>query len=414
MQGMKSTLLTLFASLLPLTACVAQQTVVSNAHIATVTVRSTDNRYTLPIITLGSNDSIIVSFDELSHDYHRYTYSVEHCDAQWNTSDLTPIDYIDGFASDNNIEQFSQSLNTMTDYTHYTFSLPNEQISMRLSGNYRISVFDDDNRDTPVFTTCFRVVEQLFSISSKMSSDTDIDRNAAHQQLTFSIGTGSVNLRNPERELTVQVMQNKRTDNMVELRQPSFIGSTELRYEHCRNLIFEAGNEFRRFETVSIRQPGIGVNSLSYHAPFRHATLYTDEPRDLNYIYDQDQNGGFTIRYDKADDNDIEADYMFVHFALQCDEMKQGELFIAGDMTNYTFDETTRMKYNSATRCYETTLLLKQGAYNYEYLFRPSGKPSLTTAPAEGNHYETENVYTILIYYRPVGERYDRLAGAAE
>jgi hypothetical protein len=410
---MKSTLLALFASLLPLAACVAQQTVVSNPHIATVTVRSTDSGTTLPVITLGSGDSIIVSFDELSHDYHRYTYSLEHCDAQWNTSDLTSIDYIDGFASDNNIEQFSQSLNTMTDYTHYTFSLPNEQTAMRLSGNYRISVFDDDDRDTPVFTTCFRVVERQFSISAKMSSDTDIDRNAAHQQLTFSVGTGGVNLRHPEREITVQVLQNSRTDNMVELRQPTFIGSAELRYEHCRSLIFEAGNEFRRFETVYERQPGIGVSSVTYHAPFRHATLYTDTPRCLNYIYDQDQNGAFTVRYDRADDNDTEADYMFVHFALQCDELPQGDLFVAGDMTNYAFDETTRMKYNSATRSYESTLFLKQGSYNYEYLFRPSGKAALTTSPTEGNHYETENVYTVLLYYRPVGERYDRLAGMA-
>jgi hypothetical protein len=104
---------------------------------------------------------------------------------------------------------------------------------------------------------------------------------------------------------------------------------------------------------------------------------------------------------------------MFVHFTLQCDELPQGDLFIAGDMTNYAFDETTRMKYNSATRCYESTLLLKQGSYNYEYLFRPSGKAVLTTSPTEGNHYETENVYTVLLYYRPVGERYDRLAGMA-
>jgi hypothetical protein len=405
--------LTLLLLLLSTAAARSQQTKVNEPHIQTVTVRPVNGIYSQPIIELNSNSSIEIAFDELSHDYKRYSYTVEHCDASWNTSDIAPTDYIDGFSSDNTIDNYKTSVNTTVEYTHYSFTLPNEHTRFKISGNYRISVFDDSNTTVPVFTTCFRITERIASISAAISSNTDIDRNSTHQQVSFSIGVGELTVRDPYREIKAQVMQNGRTDNLRKGLSPSYISRTKLSYEHIKALIFDAGNEYRRFETTTTRRPGMRVERLEYIAPFYHSTLYTDETRSANYLYDRDQNGNFTVRDEYADDSDTEADYMFVHFAYKSEEPLKEKIYLHGGLTNNAINEQSLMRYNFHTKCYENALLLKQGSYNYQYIHTEDGM-SLSTEKTEGNHHETENEYYIFVYYSPVGERYDRLIGCLQ
>jgi hypothetical protein len=69
------------------------------------------------------------------------------------------------------------------------------------------------------------------------------------------------------------------------------------------------------------------------------------------------------------------------------------------------------MRYNNESGMYETSLYLKQGYYDYTYITTDmnGGNPSLEST--EGNSWETENNYTILVYYRPLGARADELIG---
>ena len=250
------------------------------------------------------------------------------------------------------------------------------------------------------------------NVSAQVSSDTEIDRNKTHQQVSFSIQYKGYPIRNPQNEVKVHVLQDNRTDNWVTNLHPSYIGPDQLRYEHNRALIFPAGNEYRRFEMVSTRYASQGVESIRYHAPYYHVTLRPDEPRLLNYSYDQDQNGRFVIRYDEAVDNTTEADYFFVHFSLLWENpLTEGNFYLQGAFTYDNFNEESRLKYNAEAHAYECTQLLKQGAYNYQYLYVAPGTTVGSTAQAEGNFYETENEYLILVYHRPFGERYDRLIG---
>lgn len=389
----------------------AQRTEVYAPHIQTVQVIANDNYLAPPIITLGRGENIEISFDELSHEYHRYQYVISHCNIDWTPSDLSELDYLDGF-NNNPIDDYETSINTTMPYTHYKFRLPNNQVRMTLSGNYTVTVYDDSDSDTPIFKTCFRVLEQHVGISAVVSSDTEIDRNKSHQQVSFNIQHKGYVIRNPQQEIKIQVMQNGRVDNMVSNISPTYVGPDELRYTHNRALIFPAGNEYRRFEIVSTRFSNLGVESLQFHDPYYHATLFTSEPRIRNYTYDEDQNGHFLVRYDDATDNDIEADYFFVHFTLPWDKPFQGgNLYLEGEFTYDTFNQQNEMKYNEETSSYESVQLLKQGAYNYLYLYVPDGSTKGETGPVEGNFYETENEYLILVYSRPFGERYDKLIG---
>ncbi|MDR0989075.1 MAG: DUF5103 domain-containing protein [Prevotellaceae bacterium] len=366
-----------------------------------------------PVIRLGSDDRLELSFDGLTHDIHRYRYILTHCDAEGTPSDLSETEYLQGF-NDNLIETADPSVNTTLPYTHYSLMLPNRDVSPTLSGNYRITVYDEDEgRDHPAFTACFKIVEPAVQIAARVSSDTDIDRNKTHQQVSFTLFHKGYSIRHPGQELKVYVYQNNRTDNRAGGLTPSFVGADQLRYEHNRALIFEAGNEYRRFETVNLHAPMRGVDHISYHAPYYHATLPIDLPRLLNYSYDQDQNGRFLIRYDRAvESSDIEADYLLTHFAFRPSApLGAGSFYLDGDLTNHTFTEANRLVYNADEDWYECTLLLKQGAYNYQYLYLAPEATAGTTSRSEGNFHETENEYLILVYHRPFGERYDRLIG---
>lgn len=389
----------------------AQRTEVYSSHIQTVQVVANNKEDAPPVITLESGEHIELSFDELSHDYHRYLYVLSHCNMDWTPSDLSEIDYLDGF-NNNPIEDYATSLNTTMLYTHYRLKLPNDQVRMTLSGNYRITVYDDNDSSTPVFHASFRVLEKQVSVSATVSSDTEIDRNKSNQQVSFNVQHRGYVIRNPQQEVKVQVMQDGRTDNMVTNVLPTFVGRDELRYDHNRKLIFPAGNEYRRFEIVGIRYTGMGVESIRYHAPYYHVTLFPGEPRTKNYTFDQDQNGRFMIRNEDATDNSTEADYFFVHFALAMEEpIVEGKLYLEGAFTYDNFNLQSELKYNAESHAYESVQLLKQGSYNYQYLYVAPGSERGETGPIEGNYYETENEYLILVYHRPFGERYDRLVG---
>ena len=184
-------------------------------------------------------------------------------------------------------------------------------------------------------------------------------------------------------------------------------------FEHDRKLIFPAGNEFRRFEMTTTNYAGMGIDGYSYHDPYYHVALKLDEPRVFgDYLYDRTQYGRFTIRQSDAYDSDTEADYMVVHFALRMPELNGGKMYVDGEFTQHGFETANMMHYNNNTQCYELDLMLKQGAYNYQYLWVPDGTEVGQTSTVEGDFYQTVNEYLVKVYNRKRGERYDRLIGS--
>ena len=194
--------------------------------------------------------------------------------------------------------------------------------------------------------------------------------------------------------------------------QPMSILENQISYTYNRNLIFPAGNEYRRMEFLSNKYNGMHVENISFHNPYYNVELMTDYKRDKGtYQYDQDQDGRFFIRCSDCNDPDTEADYYIVHFTLACDPLPDGSVYLNGELFNNVLDEKSKMGYNFETKQYEKAVLLKQGSYNYQYLFVPTGSTIGQTGPIEGNYYQTQNEYSIYVYYRPMGARYDRLIG---
>ncbi len=366
-----------------------------------------------PILTLGSTEQVTVHFDQMTHKYHRFVYRVEHCDIDGQPSaSVFPSETLDALQELTLIEDHTVSRNTHTLYTHYAFQFPNAEVRPLLSGNYRITIFEDqDETLIPVAEIFLGMVDPLVNVGGSLTTDTDIDRYEAHQQLNLTINAAAIPEADLRRELMVRVVQNNRFDDAVHCPTPSFINGTTLRWEHCRELIFPAGNEYRHFEMLTTRRTGMRIERMEWYAPYFHATLMTDEPA-RNYLLLNDRDGTSVVRNVDNQDANTESEYAFVHFTLLTPEVPGAEVYIEGAWTTGA-DPEWRMDYNAERGAYEASLFLKQGYYNYRYLTRTSGQRPLRTAPMEGDFFQTSNTYTVLVYRRSPQARHDALIGVA-
>ena len=389
----------------------AQRNEILDKNIASLQVVANNDWLSLPIITLNSNDFVNIRFDDLTHEYHRYCYKIEHCEADWQTSSaLFESDYIDGFASGNTIDDVQESTNTVQLYTHYNISFPNNKCRPKISGNYRVTIYDENDEKHVVCRAYFMIVEPSMAVHLNVTTNTDIDINGKHQQVEMAVDYGNNIVSNPQTQIKTVVMQNSRWDNAVLNARPQYIKANGLQWIHCKDYIFDGGNEYRKFETLDVTHTTMGLESINWDGHNYHAWIWTDEPRP-SYIYDKDANGAFLIRNSDNIDNDVNSDYIITHFRLKTPQIPY-PIYINGFFTNDRFLPQYEMKWNEKNQQYEGELLLKQGYYSYQYLMmKPEGK--LKPVPSEGNFYQTENTYQALIYFKANGDRTDRLVGYA-
>ena len=365
-----------------------------------------------------AENTLEISFDEMSHDVHQYSYKVRHCNMDWTESDISSYEYVDGFTTAD-IVDYEHSLNTQQTYTHYWFDFPNEDMQLQTSGNYVLQVYEDGDKENVVAEVCFSVVEPIVGIDATIRANTDIELNGRYQQLDIDINTTSLNLRDAN-DVKVVVRQNGRWDNQVVIEKPTFIEPKRLRYLNQKALIFEGGNEYRHFDIYSTYYAGYHVDRVMYNQGEYHALLNIDEVRGTKakgagregtpYLTERDANGQWLINCEKTDYVDTEAEYMWVHFVLPVEQyVMDGHVFVGGEVFGNQYSAKNKMVYDTEQKCYCLYAYLKQGGYDYMYYI--VGKNGATMLPLEGSHWQTENEYTIWMYYRPFGERYDRLVG---
>jgi hypothetical protein len=379
--------------------------------LKTLTVYPDGDWTALPVLSLGSNNKVEISFDELSHDYKRYAYRIIHCNSDWKRSDMSVLEYMDGFP-ENDLGGGEQSVSTLTLYTHYSLSIPNDNVKLLISGNYAVEVFDKDGNGEALLTACFMVTENKSLIDANLTATTDIDFKQQHQQLNFTLRPVGLSINQPLNELKIIVQQNHRRDTEIRNLTPTTLNGDQVQYEHNKDLIFKGGNEYRRFEITTFKYPGLNVNRIEYFKPFYNAELLPTDKRTSGYTYDKDQNGRFLIHSQEALEDKTGSDYFLVHFTLpMVNPILDEGLFLNGDFVNNRQDAASKLLYNFENKAYEKTVLLKQGAYNFQFVTKSTkgGKPSSDLI--EGSYWQTENEYQIFVYYHPIGERYDRLIG---
>ena len=364
-----------------------------------------------PIIDRNSELDLELAFDDISPDIANYYYKVIHCNFDWTPSNINEGDYTDGFLPAQ-ITNYSMSFNTYISYVHYTLKLPNDDFGFLLSGNYAVMVFEDNDENKTAFIKRFCISDALVNIKATVSRPVlSMYRNTSHE-VNFNIETGGLQIENPYNDIMVAVLQNGRWDQSITDLKPIFDKNGILEYNYQVENIFPAGNEYRWFDIKSVRYQSPYIKSVAYSEGHFNAYLFPDPVKAYGrYFYEQDLNGKYYIEIQEEQKDDTEADYVYVFFSLPWDDPEKGDFYVMGALTGPGYSQNNRMTYNEESRAYELTLLLKQGYYNYRYEYVKPGGLTGDASLTEGNFYETENDYVILVYQRGRSSRYDRLVG---
>lgn len=400
-------ILTIFISIFFLHASVLSQVVETNPpnDIKTISFGVTDDSFGVPII--GLDELLILEFDVLNNLEEDFYYVIEHYNFDWTPSQLMKTEYINGM--DNlRIVDYINSFNTYQIYSHYQLKIPNQQTRLKVSGNYLIKIFDDYG--DLVFSRKFMVLEKRSKIQVQVRRPREVSLINEAQSVDFKVSSTNMNFNNPMQTVKTVIIQNNNLKTAKYGLKPQFIMGNELVYRFIDESLFMGGNEYLFFENRDVRSANQGVQYIDLKEIY-HSYLFTDIQRKYQkYTYNPDINGGFKITVLDREDPRIEADYTYVHFSLLSEEIVNSSVYVFGGFNNFSVDKSNQMRYNFQKGIYELSIMLKQGFYNYKYVVVDE-KNDLQEGFISGNFDETENNYVVVVYYRDLGSRYDKLIG---
>ena len=356
-----------------------------------------------PLIKMNTGEKLKLTFDDLDADGKEYSYTIIHCDANWQQSDIEKYEYIDGYEEDY-IYDFQYSANTIVQFTHYELLFPTDDLKPELSGNYILKVYFD-HEDSLYFTRRFMIVDQQVAIEGRVKQATVIEDRNYKQEVDFEVLAQNYTIVNPYRDMKVIIQQNGRWDNAVTDLKPKMVINGKLDFNYDAENVFDGGNEFRALNLKSLKYNAENIAKIDYTWEGYQVTLRPDEKRPFKiYRSADDINGQMKIKTEDQSITETQAEYVNVHFFLPVDApLIDGDIYINGQLTNWFLDDESKMVYNFQRKGYEKTMLLKQGYYDYQYVMKYRNENVGDVGFIEGNHWETRNKYTILVYNREPG-----------
>jgi len=364
----------------------------------------------VPIFELG--DTFEFQFDDLFGNEANYYFEVTHCDYNWIPTDIPKTDYINGFDGQR-ITDYSNSFNTLQIYSHYRLAFPNQFTKqIRLSGNYMLKVLNEDKE--VVFSRKFILYENHCTVAAQVKRSRDLSNIDYKQNLDFSIASNNIVFQTPTQNVKVLLLQNGNLNNAIKNVPPQYTIGNQLIYKYNKETQFWGGNEFFYFENKDIRAASNNVGRVGANNDIYNAYLFTNQAR-ANQIYtnNQDVNGNFVVKNLNASNNEIEADYAWVYFTLSAPTFRSSskEIYITGMFNNYSLSPEYKMDYNTEKGLFEKAVMIKQGFTNFQYTIADKKGVIDYENAIDGNFYQTENEYTILVYYRESTDRYQRVIG---
>ena len=358
------------------------------------------------------NEKFSLSFDILSGLEHDLYYVIEHCDFNWEKSQLIKSEYIQGF-DDVKIDNYSSSFNTYQIYTHYNISFPNSNTSFKKSGNYIIKIIDEYGDE--IFRRKFIIYENLVTVQTEIKRSREIEFINEKQVVNFEINPINIQLNNPSKTVKVKVFKNNELNYSIENIKPQYNMGRKLIYKYDKELSFWGGNEYLFFENKFVRNTSINIRGFDLEDIYSNFLFEDFSRKNRKYTYNPDINGGFLFNVNNSSNAEFEADYVNIHFYLQKPQAfdLENKIYVVGDFNNYQISDEYLMEYNSRYNLFELVLKLKQGFYNYKYIAVNQEK-KIIHGEISGNFDETENEYNVIVYYRNYGERFDRVVGVGK
>jgi len=384
-------------------------------NIKSVRLYNVGNELSLPVINLNSGNQAELHFDDMDADVKYYYYTYQLCNSDWTPVDLSQFDYIKGFTQ-LRISNYHFSSIALTRYTHYQAVIPDASCYPTRSGNYILKVFLNGDTSQLVFTKRFMVVDNKASILARVIQPYAPDLFQTHQRLQFTVAFQGLDVFNAGQQIKVVILQNYRWDNALKNFPPTFIRGTTLEYNSENIGVFPGGKEWRWLDITDFHLQSDKVLKADYNRLSTEIYLRPDGQRDAQrYIYYRDYDGMYVSSTIRGLNPLWESDYANVHFSFVPPNgvpYANKDVYLFGQLTNYNYADSLKMIFNPGKGLYETHLFLKQGYYDYTYIGVDKNNPA-NRSEMDGNYYETENLYTILVYYKSFTDRSDELIGVA-
>lgn len=379
-------------------------------QIKTVQCYNSQKEQSLPVITLKSSEFLVFSFDDLNAGSKNYWYTVEHCTSDWKSSRLSTIDYLETLTEDR-VNDFKYSFGTIQKYTHYQLTLPNSQIKPKISGNYILKVYEEGNQQKPVISQQFYVVNNTANIAVDVVPSSQVSLRFSNQKVNFTILHQSP-IQNPYTDLKAIVMQNGNPQTAIVNTKPNFIKPGSLAYNEINSNDFPAGNEFRKFDIRSLRYKGDNVQDIIKDSTTNVVLFQDINTSKAKYSNLVDENGNFFIRNKEGSDDPAEGDYANVMFTLNAvPSTANGDVYVVGRFNNYILNDASKLTYEPSRKRFYGNILLKQGLYDYKYVWLNKDTGKIDQTVFEGSFFETLNTYQVFAYYKKPGMRWEELIG---
>lgn len=388
---------------------------VHHPAIKSVEFYNPSKEQSLPLIRLNSAEELVLSFDDLRPGTRSYSYTIEHCDMNWRSSSLSPLDYLDGFQEDR-INDYDVAVNTLQAYTHYRLALPNQSMKPKIDGNYILKVYEEGQPEKLVLTRRFYVLSPAVMIRGEVIASAQVPDRRSNQKVNITVEHPGLSIQNPYTDVKLIVRQNGRRDQEQTVLRPNQVRSGQLVYNDLGTLEFKGSNEFRKFDIRSLRLQSERVERI-YKDSVNTVQLLPDEPYTASaYSYSFDENGNFYIRNQEGRDPGVDGDYAYVTFTLEAERPQmQGDVYIVGKFNDYRLSNGNKLVYDAQRSRYYGSVYLKQGLYDYQYVWADRNDPAqVDNTLFEGSFFETKNGYQAFFYYRRPGSRWDQLVGFQE
>ncbi|GGH35094.1 ApaG [Mangrovimonas yunxiaonensis] len=379
-------------------------------YIKTITFKGDTSESQLPILTLG--EYLVLEFDALNGDEEDFYYKIEHYNYDWTPSVLARAEFMEGF-DNQRIRNYENSFNTYQIYSHYKLTIPNQRTrALKVSGNYMLNIYND--YDELVFSRKFMVQENMAQVGVSIKRSRDVTYLDEKQSVDIIVNSNNIRFNNPSQTVKTLIVQNNNLTTAISGLKPQYTLGNELIYKYTKETSFWGGNEYLFFENKDIRAANNNIQFIELHDLYNNYLFTNVSRKNKPYTYNPDINGNFVITALDVEKTAIEADYAWVHFSLVANNtLKDKQVYVYGNFNNYATNQSNIMHYNADSNTYQASILLKQGFYNYKYV-TVDANGVLGEGDVSGNYYQTENNYKVLVYYRDLGARYDRLIGIGE